>query len=400
MKASKITHHNETRIRVDFPYNQEMVSLLRQIADARWSKTLGAWHIPYSSEAFQKLKSLFPDVEIMTEPIIGARLEVAPRLEKKNAPLIIKKPNQTEPAGTQLDVSNQQHTEETKSEKTNVTAQKRKIVLADTKNLDSTIGTQLKVAPRLESISIEITSKHIFIKIPKNEADIQFVRSFKFVKWDSVNYCWVVPNYSTVAHKIKAYFQARNPQITELVPVVEKTSNTEQTFSKNELLVVNQSNRVLKVYFSYNKEVLTEIKKIPLSNWNADEHCWTIPYAEKFISEIKQIAQQYQLEFKCHEEIKGKVKPRTSRHDIVNYRECPPEYIAKLKELRYSQNTLETYKHMFEEFINHFSETEPKDITDEMIVDFLRYLVNERNISGSYQNQSINAIHPVGLFIN
>lgn len=47
---------------------------------------------------------------------------------------------------------------------------------------------------------------------------------------------------------------------------------------------------------------------------------------------------------------------------------------------------------MFEEFINHFPETEIYDITDEMIVDFLRYLVKERNISGSYQNQSINSI--------
>ena len=64
MKASKIIHRSVARIRVDFPYNQEMVSLLRQIADARWSKTLGAWHIPYTKEAFGQLKALFPDLEI------------------------------------------------------------------------------------------------------------------------------------------------------------------------------------------------------------------------------------------------------------------------------------------------------------------------------------------------
>lgn len=63
MKASKIIHRSVARIRVDFPYNQEMVSLLRQIADARWSKTLGAWHIPYTKEAFGQLKELFPEVE-------------------------------------------------------------------------------------------------------------------------------------------------------------------------------------------------------------------------------------------------------------------------------------------------------------------------------------------------
>ena len=64
MKASKITHRSVARIRVDFPYNQEMVSLLRQIADARWSKTLGAWHIPYTKEAFGQLKALFPNLEM------------------------------------------------------------------------------------------------------------------------------------------------------------------------------------------------------------------------------------------------------------------------------------------------------------------------------------------------
>ena len=48
MKASKILHRPEIRIRVDFGYNAELVSKLRQIADARWSKTMGAWHIPYT----------------------------------------------------------------------------------------------------------------------------------------------------------------------------------------------------------------------------------------------------------------------------------------------------------------------------------------------------------------
>jgi len=47
---------------------------------------------------------------------------------------------------------------------------------------------------------------------------------------------------------------------------------------------------------------------------------------------------------------------------------------------------------MFEEFINHYSETVLDDITEPMIMDFLRYLVTDRHVSTSYQNQSINAI--------
>ncbi len=367
MKASKITHHNELRIRVDFPYNTEMVSRLRQIPDARWSKTIGAWHVPYTKEVFMQLKTLFPEMtspptplleergEISSEPIIKEQLQVAPRL--------IKKPKPTEPIGARaevvprLELTNQDHS-----------LQKR------------------------NDISIDITDKHIFIKMPKNEADIQYIRSFRYAKWDMQHFCWTLPNYRDNAEKIKAYFSKRNPEITEFHSTVEKQPNEqEHTFTKNELLVVNNF-RTLKVYFSYSTSLIREIKNIPYTAWNSTGNYWTIPTSDKYISELRQIAERYALDFIYKEELKSKVKPRTSWQGMENFRECPAEYIAKLKELRYSKNTLDTYKHMFEEFINYYADTEIDEITDAMIVDFLRYLVNERNISGSYQNQSINAI--------
>jgi len=40
-----------------------MTLKLKQIPDAKWSKTMSAWHIPYTKEAFKQLKELFPDVE-------------------------------------------------------------------------------------------------------------------------------------------------------------------------------------------------------------------------------------------------------------------------------------------------------------------------------------------------
>ena len=234
--------------------------------------------------------------------------------------------------------------------------------------------------------------KHIFIKLPKNEADIQFIRSFKYAQWDMQHFHWTVPNYRDNIVKIKAYFGNRNPLFTELHTTVFK-QNTEQqhTFGKYEMLVVNNF-RTLKVYFSYSVSLIRDIKNIPYAGWNSTGNFWTIPAMNKYIGELRLLAKRYSLEFIYKEEQKTKVKPRTSWQGMENFRECPHEYIAKLKELRYSKNTLDTYKHMFEEFINYYRETEIDDITDEMIVDFLRYLVNERNISGSYQNQSINSI--------
>ena len=153
MKASKTTLRNEARIRVDFPYNSVIASQLKQIPDARWSKTLGAWHIPYTKEAFVQLKELFPDVEYEK-----SKTEITRQENSEQAKLVIKK-NGLEPKET---------TVEPKPEK--------------------------KSKPNTD-IVIEVSPKSIFIKMPKNDTDIQFVRSFKFVRWESASYLWKVPNF-------------------------------------------------------------------------------------------------------------------------------------------------------------------------------------------------------------
>jgi site-specific recombinase XerD len=348
MKISKITHRNEIRIRVDFPFNSELVLKIKQIPDTRWSQSIKAWHIPYTKEAYQQLKELFPDVAVETER--------APSLRQ-----IPQTTQQTPPVPPTIPP----------------------VEMPEPKNTASTHY----------EINIEITARHIFVKVPKNDADIGFIRSFKYALWDSKNYCWSIPNYKNSAEKIKAYFSARNPKITELaVSITPDQTPIQPTYTQTEMLVINHADKSFKVYFTFNKELVFEIKKIPFCKWYADEHCWTIPYSEKYLADIKRIAAQFSLNLVYHLASKPKIKPRPSRHDIENFRICPDEYISKLKELRYSQNTLDTYKHMFEEFINHYPDTQIQEITDTMIIDFLRYLVNERNISGSYQNQSINAI--------
>ena len=59
MNTERITHKSEARIRIDFPYNQEIASRMRQINDARWSNSLRAWHIPDTPEVICQLKILF-----------------------------------------------------------------------------------------------------------------------------------------------------------------------------------------------------------------------------------------------------------------------------------------------------------------------------------------------------
>ncbi len=48
---------------------------------------------------------------------------------------------------------------------------------------------------------------------------------------------------------------------------------------------------------------------------------------------------------------------------------------------------------MFIDFINYYPAIKPETITKEQVMGYVIYLVKERNVSVSYQNQAINAIN-------
>ena len=360
MKASKIIHRSVARIRVDFPYNQEMVSLLRQIADARWSKTLGAWHIPYTKEAFGQLKEMFPEVEYEKSENNTELVQNIDTIQSDETTLVIESPKL-------------------------IPVLKKKNESIDKGNEVSTIAVTVKSA----EVNITVTAKRLFIKIQKNETDTQYLKSFKYVQWDNNNRQWIIPNYGRNLELIKSYFQNRTVVIAEQT---EKKITSEKAGmpEAGTLKVINVQNRILKIYFVYNRSLIEIIKNLALCRWNSSENCWTVPFAVQNMEKLKEIANTYQLKYVYEVVSKTEGAPRLPKH--ANYLHCPKEYTEKLKELRYSVNTQNVYTDLFEEFINYYPEKQSEEITEEEIISFLRYLVNERKISTSYQNQSINAI--------
>ena len=123
MKASGIEINGEKRIKVEFPFNREIVRQIKQIGGARWSQTLKAWHIPYSIGAFKQLKKSFPEIEYP-----GKSPDVT-----IHAPIV-------RPAA--------------------------EITIAD--------------ESQKEEVSIQVIGRKIIIKLPKNENDINFIRSLRY----------------------------------------------------------------------------------------------------------------------------------------------------------------------------------------------------------------------------
>jgi integrase/recombinase XerD len=57
-----------------------------------------------------------------------------------------------------------------------------------------------------------------------------------------------------------------------------------------------------------------------------------------------------------------------------------------------SKNTIKTYRSQIKMFWMHYADKKPREITEDEIRRYLLHLVNERMVSNSYHNQSINAI--------
>ena len=243
-------------------------------------------------------------------------------------------------------------------------------------------------------IRIEVADRRIFVKMPKRDADVQFVRSFRFAYWDAGAFLWVIPHYRNNLELLKEYFAERLVECKEMKALDAKGSVTAKIKTNNsELLVIQTSTKQLRLIVAFNPEFNRLIRELPYSRWDAKNRWWTAPFSDKIINRLKQIALDLGLQLRLEQEEQGnKGKPRLSPFDVPNYRPCPETYELKLRELRYSEHTIRSYTNLFEEFINYYHRFDIDRIDETMITAFLRYLVIERKVSISYQNQAINAI--------
>ncbi|WP_200975286.1 site-specific tyrosine recombinase/integron integrase [Echinicola sp. 20G] len=240
-------------------------------------------------------------------------------------------------------------------------------------------------------ITLTVFNQKLVLRMPENQKDIQFVKGLKFNRWNTRERVWEITHYSDNLDKLKAYFGDRLELIEN--PSHKISDVTLVRHKKIIQLVKGPSNRI-KVIFAYNQELIELMRAIPYSRWDGRNKWWTAPYSESIMSKIKESAFCMGAEVKEIEEREDKSHKRkkTAPKDVINYKSVPDEYRNKLIELRYSENTLKVYCSLFEEFINFYPHKEYKDISEKEIIVFLRYLVTDRLVSISYQNQSINAI--------
>lgn len=64
-------------------------------------------------------------------------------------------------------------------------------------------------------IELKRINSKLFLKMPKNEVDIRFVRSFRYAQWDNKEFRWIIPHYNDNLEQLRSYFGARLSSFVE-----------------------------------------------------------------------------------------------------------------------------------------------------------------------------------------
>lgn len=407
IQLTKIIHKEEIRLKVTAPNDPVSLFKIKSIRGRRWSITYKCWHLPFSIEVVEQVRALFKKVEIeqkLVDEVSTREIEKHAGKEfseKEKSPYIKLFAHQP--------LLNSHETvsslpEEVQQIKRSNKAPEIKVHPSYKKELESCLPIKVKEVIEKNSspnqtfypiegqVKVEVATKKLFLKMAKNATDIAFVRSLKFNRWNPVNFLWEITNSGANLALIRNYFKERLLETSLELSSPTLQPGTGLTQSKQLKVFITTEGR-LRLLFSFDKQVISFIKEQPYYKWDQANRWWTIPDNEKIREKLNAFISSIGWKIVYEEKEPSERKStRRSREDNPNYRTCPIALVEKLSLRRYSPHTIRSYCHLFEEFINFYPTADPKELTEKEVIVYLRYLVEERQVSTSYQNQAINAI--------
>jgi len=200
-------------------------------------------------------------------------------------------------------------------------------------------------------------------------------------KWSQTNKMWLIPQTNQNKIFLKSISKPK-PQLKQKAPKAIKKLNLQ--------VLILKGNR-LRIPFYPSKQGVSFIKTLSYWQYDSQYKHWTIPFTDEIISQLTQI---WKSDKKIVEIVDKRIKTIKPKIQIPKeyQRTCPEAVKNKLEMMRYSESTVKTYTHMLNQFFTYYHAYKPSEITNEQIKSYLRYLVQEREVSESFQNQAINAI--------
>ena len=146
-------------------------------------------------------------------------------------------------------------------------------------------------------------------------------------------------------------------------------------------IIESQGVKRVKLVFPFDRQLIEKVKALPGRAWSESDKYWHLPYRYDYLACLKET-------FAGLAEI---LQDKPANKDIAKH-DLPPEYLEQLKLKRYSRSTIKAYLNHFTMFLAFCGHDNTRSISQDDIKKYLLHLINDRQVSGTYQNQAINAI--------
>jgi len=358
----KLFHKGLWHIGLYFDYDAQLIDLVKQLPDRRYSKTYSCWYIPYTAASYRYLK----------QSAIPYTIDV--HSDTRQAVL------QSDIVGIDSTSELTQHSEEEK----------------DSGNLPADINPSVSNHSGLQNIIYN--SGSFFISVSYNSDEIVFIKSLNRVYWNKTNKMWVCSGHHKNLKLIQDRYNYWTHKQYELIK--DQISLAKQRKRAILRMVPEQHN-----YYSLKlKGELSQpqwLKDEANRKYDKQQGLWLLPndaQAKKRVIE-KLIAHEYEV-----------LDYTTSGYDDVQYtrdwgkkkqyllRHCPPKHINNIDDLlslmireRYSWNTIKQYSAVILRYLIYCHNGHINPHKQDSVINYLSN-ISERNVSHQEINRHQSAL--------
>jgi len=158
----------------------------------------------------------------------------------------------------------------------------------------------------------------------------------------------------------------------------------------------HKQREVVRFDFAYDTD-LADLAKNAGARWSQTMGCWYI-FADEF--DLNGIFETFRgIAWLDYEDLKSRLKSNDTQPVVVKKApipkvevKLPDGYLEMLEQKRYSENTQKIYISYMRDFATMFRNYDLKSLDKDKINRYILWLIREKDISASQQNQRINAI--------
>lgn len=256
--------------------------------------------------------------------------------------------------------------------------------------------------------------ERIRVDIPYNPAMIQKIKTISGARWSTLYRCWHVPKTPDAWRHLQELFPdievvaapameaIPEPPLAPAPKMPASPLSERFTPDKISLLPLPGEKDFMGLHLPGGlvPAHLATVKNIHGRRWDPEMKVWRVPYTkltlrflEKYFPGILDWTFEPADDIPDRlEEIPTQLYKPKSTTPVAKYEEAVTALDQCLTLKRYSWRTIKGYKNCFRQFIHHYDEIKPSQITRKQIDDYVAGLIRAKNITESYQNQILSAI--------